>query len=70
MRLLLTNSNFFSDACAIPDTDTIVITGGRNTLTTVSRYGTQFWQEDLPSLITGRYNHACTAYASGGRRVR
>ena len=57
-------------ACAIPDTDTVVITGGKNTLTTVSVYNDQGWVEDLPELITGRRDHACTSFMSGGRRVR
>ena len=62
---------FFSWACAIedPDTETVVITGGRYTSTTVSVYGLQGWVEDLPSLITGRYWHACTSYKTAGTRV-
>ena len=57
--------------CAIPDpdTDTVVITGGLDTLTTVSVYNVQGWQEDLPSLNIGREGHACTSYISGGKRV-
>ena len=61
---------FYRQACAIPDTDTVIITGGYNTETTVSRYSVQGWQEDLPALTKGRLNHACTSYMSGGRRVR
>ena len=62
----------YRQACAIPDpdTDTVVITGGWWTQTTVSRYSVRGWQEDLPGLITGRRNHACAGYMSGGRRVR
>ena len=58
--------------CAIPDpdTDTVVITGGLDTLTTVSVYSVHGWVEDLPSLNIGRYLHACTSYMSGGKRVR
>ena len=62
----------YRDSCAIPDpdTDTVVITGGRWTEKTVSVYSDQGWQEDLPDLITGRVYHACAGYTSGGRRVR
>ena len=61
---------FYRQACAIPDTGTVVITGGEYTYTKVSRYSVQGWQEDLPALSTGRRNHACTSFMSGGRRVR
>ena len=64
----------YRSACAIPDTDTVVITGGdddNNPIhTTVSRYDVEGWVEDLPELITGRYDHACAGYTSGGRKVR
>ena len=62
---------YFSLACAIPDpdTDTVVVTGGRDTLTPVSVYSVQGWQEDLPSLNPGRRGHACTSYMTGGKRV-
>ena len=65
-------------ACAIEDreTDSVVITGGGaderyKAKNTVSVYNVLGWQEDLPPLITGRYNHACTSYTSDkGTRVR
>ena len=61
---------FYSMACAIPETDTVVITGGgTDTMTTVSVYNVQGWLEDLPELTTGRSDHACAAYTSGTRRV-
>ena len=65
-------SNHYRGACAIedPDTQTVVLTGGVYTLTTVSVYGLQGWVEDIPSLNTGRYWHACSCYMSGGIRVR
>ena len=46
-----------------------MITGGRDTFTTVSVYSVQGWQEDLPSLNIERYEHACTSYMSAGKRV-
>ena len=70
---------FYSDACAIPDTNTVVITGGitvvntggmTDALATVSRYNDGGWMEDLPELITARRAHACAGYTSGGKRVR
>ena len=62
---------YYSSACAIPDpdTDTVVVTGGDYDLNIVSVYSEQGWQEDLPSLNTGRWNHACTSYMSEGKRV-
>ena len=58
-------------ACAIPDpvTETVVVTGGRLTWTTVVRYGQQGCLEDLPPLITGRFRHACSSFMSAGRLV-
>ena len=64
------NFVFYRKACAIPDTDTVVITGGYYSQKRVSRYSVQGWQEDLPDLNTGRRNHACAGYMSGGRKVR
>ena len=61
---------YYSEACAVPDTDTVIIIGGWRTKTTVSRYSVQGWKEDLPNLITGRHSCACTSYISAGRRVR
>ena len=61
---------YYRRACAVPDTDTVIIIGGWHTLTTVSRYSVQGWKEDLPNLITGRHGCACTSYISAGRRVR
>jgi len=59
------------EACSIedPDTETVVITGGRYTSTTVSVYGLQGWVEDLQPLHTGRYWHACTSYKTAGTQV-
>ena len=56
--------------CAIPETDTVVITGEGDDLNMVSRYNVLGWQEDLPLLSQGRNAHACADYTSDGRRVR
>jgi len=49
-------------ACSIPDRDSVIITGGRYTMSTVSRYGTRGHLGDLPSLNQGRRDHGCGAY--------
>ena len=69
---LFCNCVYYSFACAIedPDTQTVVITGGWWTRTTVSVYGLQGWVEDLQPLNIRRYWHACSSYMSAGTRVR
>ena len=66
------NCLYYSYACAIedPDTQTVVITGGFDTPTTVSVYNVDGHKEDLATLNTGRHSHACTSYMSAGTRVR
>merc|ERR1712032_215461 len=39
-------------ACAIPDEDTVIITGGFPSRNTVSVYTVEGWQQDLPPLNT------------------
>ena len=72
ISLLQAKLSSWSRSCAIedPDTDTVVITGGYYTMTTVSVYGLQGWLEDLSSLNIGRREHACTSFVSNGYRVR
>ena len=70
---LVFNYVYYSIACAIddPDTQTVVITGGWYTRSTVSVYGLQGWVEDLQPLNDARLSHACTSYIKGGNsRVR
>ena len=57
-------------ACSIALGDEVVLTGGWDTLTTVSRYDKDGWVEDMPSLNQGRRGHGCTAFMSGGEQVR
>jgi len=54
-------------ACSMPDltSDNVIITGGAYTKNTVSRYGVSGWEEDLPSLVVGRYYHGCGSYFRG-----
>ena len=60
----------YSKACSIPDEESVIITGGEDTLTTVSVYTVEGWQKDLPNLNTRRYYHACSSYSTDERRVR
>merc|ERR1719150_2878405 len=57
-----------ASACSIPDplSATVLVTGGSNTMTRVSRYSRAGWLADLPPLSVGRYNHACGGYVSDG----
>ena len=62
---------YYSLACAIPQEDSVILTGGGYyTRNIVSVYNVEGWLEDLPPLNTGRQEHACSSYWSGGRRVR
>ena len=61
---------YYRYACSITLGDHVVITGGVETLTTVSRYNESGWVEDMPSLNLGRYSHGCTTFMSGGQQVR
>ena len=66
------SSSHYRRACAIPDpdTDTVVVTGGRWTRTTSSVYGKEGWLYDLSSeLRTGRLHHGCTSYKKYSERV-
>jgi len=47
----------------------VVITGGKKTLTRVSRYEESGWVSDMPSLNQGRVHHGCTAFMSDGQQV-
>jgi len=52
-------------ACSIPLGEDVVLTGGMDTLKTVSRYNEGGWVRDIFSLNTGRRNHGCTSYSTG-----
>ena len=69
--LLVKNINYLRSACSIPDpsSGTVLVTGGSNTMTMVSRYSRAGWVADLPPLSVGRYNHACGGYVSDGELV-
>ena len=61
---------YYSWACNISLTDSVVITGLDYPLNIVSRYNKDGWLEDLPSLNVGRNGHGCSQYSSGGEQVR
>jgi len=46
-------------ACSIELPEMFILTGGLDTWTTVSRYTTSGWMEDLPELNEGRWTHGC-----------
>ena len=62
---------YYREACSISLGDHhVVITGGTETKTTVSRYNEDGWVSDMPSLNQGRSSHGCTSFLSGGEQVR
>ena len=50
---------YFSYYCAIEDDDEVVLTGGSETRSLVTRYTVEGEATTLPSLNTGRFLHAC-----------
>ena len=49
--------------CAIPDEDTVLLTGGYLGRRTVSRYNRDGWMEEsFPILNEGRHMHGCAAF--------
>merc|ERR1719474_1134832 len=47
------------EACSIELPEMFILTGGYDTRTTVSRYSTSGWMEDLPQLNEERRSHGC-----------
>ena len=73
---------YFSDACAISDGDSVLVTGGTGDLedyayyydggggsAKVRRYNLEGWVEDLPDLTVGRRMHGCAAFTMEGEHV-
>ena len=57
--------------CAIPDEDTVLLTGGYLGRRTVSRYNRDGWMEEsFPILNEGRYMHGCAAFIMDLEPVR
>ena len=61
---------YYRYACSITLDDHVVITGGYDTMTRVSRYEESGFVRNMPSLNNGRDNHGCTSFLSGGQQVR
>ena len=62
MYLLSVTCLFCSAACAINLGSSVIITGGENSLTTVSEYNEAGHVRDLPQLLEGRKHHGCSYY--------
>ena len=60
----------FRNACAIPDGDSVVLTGGKSTKTKVSRYNRAGWVEDMPDLNLPRATHGCAAVDINNEKVK
>ena len=60
----LTDLSMFSNACAIPDGNSVVVTGGTFSEFSVTRYSSDgvINDPDLPWLSSGRWSHACAKY--------
>ena len=60
-QLSLSSVTIFSDACAIDDGEAVVLTGSQDdaSMNKVMMYSMKGQAITLPSLITGRYGHAC-----------
>ena len=72
MKYWLKSYSHYRYACSIPDleTDTVVLTGGVYTQTSVSRYGKEGWIEDFSSgLRYGRYDHGCASFLSNDNEL-
>ena len=64
------NVDNYREACSIPLENTVILTGGYFTETTVSEYNTEGWVRDLAPLTHGRDGHACISFLSAsGERV-
>ena len=59
--LTLTLTSYRS-ACSISKNEEVIITGGKDSMTTVSVYTEAGHQRDLADLGQGRYNHACSSF--------
>ena len=52
------------EACTIDMGEYVVVTGGAATPRQVAAYRATGWDADLPSLATGRRDHACGHYVN------
>ena len=62
-------STFTRCACAICFKEKVILTGELKTLDKVTVYNSKGWVEDLPSLKTGRYYHACGSFVTSDKKM-
>ena len=68
--ILIILFSFLSRACSIQLEVNVILTGGYDyTKKTVSVYSTDGWLEDLPDLLTGRYDHGCGHYVNNDDKL-
>ena len=60
---------FFSYACTIQLFDYVLITGGSDTKTYVTKYDVNGWVENLPGLNTGRRAHGCSYFYDNDNKL-
>ena len=67
---ILTSANFFkSHACAIEETETVTITGGSESKTSVTRYQEDGSSTSLPDMKNGRFRHACGHFTNSANSI-
>ena len=59
----------YSAACAIDMGQTVIITGGWNTMKKVTQYNEDGLHKELPELITGRRYHGCSSYVNSDKNI-
>ena len=58
-----------SRVCTIDFENMVVVTGGEFSKTSVTKYGLQGDSEQWPSLLTGRFAHACGHFISSMNKM-
>ena len=67
---ILTSANFFKSlACAIEETETVTITGGSESKTSVTRYQQDGTSTSLPDMKNGRFRHACGHFTNSANSI-
>ena len=66
---LIISLQYLRRACSIQLEETVVITGGDYTMSTASIYSVDGWVEDLPDLLTGRWDHGCGHYINNDDKM-
>ena len=66
---IITEIFHWSSACGINLGSSVIITGGRYSLTKVTEYNEEGFVRYLPSLQQTRYQHGCSYYVNEGTKV-